>query len=66
MSKKICRVPEDAVALLKKYKLDIVRTESMGLYNDYDHMCDDLQAEFERTSGLSIKEEEEGTVIYFV
>jgi hypothetical protein len=29
-------------------------------------MCDDLQAEFERVSGLSISEEEEGTVIYFI
>jgi len=66
MSKKICRLPEEAYALFKKYKLDTVRIESMGLYNDYDHMCDDLQAEFLRTSGLSIKEEEEGTVIYFL
>jgi len=29
-------------------------------------MCDDLQNEFERVSGLSIAEEEEGTVIYFI
>ena len=36
------------------------------MYTDYDHLCDDLQSEFERVSGLSIKEEEEGSVIYFV
>jgi len=52
--------------MFKKYKLDSVRVESLGLYNDYDHLCDDLQAEFERVSGLSIEQEEEGTVIYFV
>jgi hypothetical protein len=38
----------------------------MGLYNDYDHLCDDLVTEFERVSSLSISEEEEGAVIYFV
>ena len=66
LSKKICKLPEEAYALFKKYKLDTVRINSMGLYNDYDHMCDDLQSEFERVSGLSISEEEEGMVIYFV
>ena len=66
LSKKICHLPEEAIALLKKYKLDVVRLQTLGLYNDYDHMCDDLQAEFERVSGLSISEEEEGTVIYFI
>jgi hypothetical protein len=66
LSKKICRLPEEAYAMFKKYKLDTVRINSMGLYNDYDHMCDDLQSEFERVSGLSIRDEEEGMVIYFV
>ena len=41
-SKKICLLPEESVALFKKYKLDVVPIESMGLYNDYDHLCDDL------------------------
>lgn len=36
------------------------------MYNDYDHLCDDLQAEFERVSGLSISDEEEGSVLYFI
>jgi hypothetical protein len=66
LSKKICHLPEEAFAIFKKYKLDVVKIDSMGLYNDYDHLCDDLQAEFERVSGLSIREEEEGAVIYFV
>ena len=65
-SRRICLLPEDSFALFKKYKLDTVNIESMGLYNDYDHLCDDLQTEFERVSGLSIREEEEGTVMYFV
>jgi hypothetical protein len=66
LSKKICHLPEDTLAMLKKYKLDSVRMHSLGTYSDYDHMCDDLQAEFERVSGLSIAEEEEGSVLYFV
>jgi hypothetical protein len=41
-SKRMCMLPEDSVALFKKYKLDIVNIDSMGLYNDYDHLCDDL------------------------
>lgn len=65
-SKKICNLPEQAVSLFKKYKLDVVTVDSMGLYNDYDHLLDDLQKEFEKVSGLSIQEEEEGAVIYFV
>ena len=65
-SRRICRLPEETFVLLKKYKLDVVNIDSMGLYNDYDHLCDDLQLEFEKVSGLSIREEEEGAVIYFV
>lgn len=65
-SRRICRLPEEAFVLLKKYKLDSVNIDSMGLYNDYDHLCDDLQLEFEKVSGLSIQVEEEGAVIYFV
>lgn len=65
-SRKICMLPEDSMALFKKHKLDVVGINSMGLYNDYDHMCDDLQTEFERVSGLSIREEEEGMVLYFI
>jgi len=41
-SKKICLLPEQAVSLFKRYKLDTVSIESMGLYNDYDHLLDDL------------------------
>ena len=41
-SKKICILPEQAVSLFKRYKLDTVSIESMGLYNDYDHLLDDL------------------------
>lgn len=52
--------------MFKKYKLDVVNIESMGIYNDYDHMCDDLQVEYERVSGLSIRDEEEGAVMYFI
>lgn len=59
-------MPEECFAILKKYKFDCVRINSLGIYNDYDHMCDDLQTEFERVTGLSIRDEEEGTVIYFV
>jgi hypothetical protein len=65
-SKRMCMVPEDSIVLFKKYKLDIVNIDSMGLYNDYDHLCDDLQREFETVSGLSIRDEEEGAVVYFV
>lgn len=65
-SKRICMVPEDSMKLFKNYKLNVVNVDSMGLYNDYDHLCDDLQREFETVSGLSIREEEEGAVLYFV
>lgn len=59
-------VPEDSFKLFKKYGLHVVNIDTMGLYNDYDHLCDDLQREFELVSGLSIREEEEGAVVYFV
>lgn len=41
-SRKICHLPEEAMTLFKKYGLDVVNIDSMGLYNDYDHMCDDM------------------------
>lgn len=43
MSKMICHLPEKTFELLKKYKLDVVRIKSMGIYNDYDTLCDELQ-----------------------
>lgn len=42
LSKKICHLPEETLAILKKYKLDCVRIQSLGMYNDYDHLCDEL------------------------
>jgi hypothetical protein len=65
-SRKICNLPEQSLSLFKKFGLDTVSISSLGVYNDYDHLMDDLQTEFERVSGLSIREEEEGAVIYFV
>jgi hypothetical protein len=36
------------------------------VYNDYDKMCDDIEKEYIRVSGKSIKEEEEGAVLYMI
>ena len=36
--------------LFKKYSLDTVDIETLGVYNDYDHLCDDLEAYFREIS----------------
>jgi hypothetical protein len=59
-------MPEDSYKLFKTHGLDVVKIESLGVYSDYDHMCDDLESEYVRVSGMTIREEEEGAVLYML
>lgn len=65
-SPKICKLPEDSIRFFKKYGFNIVRTESMGVYSDYDKMCDDLVQEYNNVARQSIQNEEEGAVLYMI
>ena len=65
-SPKICLLPEDSYKVFKKHGLDVVNIETLGVYNDYDKLCDDLEKEYVRVAGMSISEEEEGAVLYMV
>lgn len=47
---------EDAYKIFKKYGFDVVSILQVGVYDDYDKLCDDLVAEFESTSASSIQE----------
>jgi hypothetical protein len=59
-------MPEESYKLFKKHGLDVVKVDSLGVYSDYDRMCDDLEREFVRVSGMTIREEEEGAVLYLL
>ena len=65
-SSKLCNLPEDSYRIFKKYGFDLVNADQIGIYTDYDRMCDDLEKEYVKVSGKSIREEEEGAVLYMV
>ena len=65
-SPKICKLPEDSVKIFKKYAFDIVGFETIGVYSDYDKLCDDTEKEFRIVAGQTIADEEEGAVLYMV
>ena len=50
-SPKICRLPEDSMKTFKRFAFDVVGFETLGVYTDYDKLCDDLEKEFRIVSG---------------
>lgn len=65
-SAKICKLPEDCFKLFKKYNFPVVRMERLGVYSDYDRLCDDLLTAFMNVAKDTIQNEEEGAVLYLV
>jgi hypothetical protein len=65
-SHKICKLPEDSVRLFKRYGFNVVNISSIGVYSDFDKMCDDIQEEFRNVAMQTIQNEEEGAVLYFI
>jgi hypothetical protein len=65
-SKMICRLPEDSYKVFKRYHFDVVPLQSLGLYSDFDKLCDDVEKEFRIVAAQTIEEEEEGAVLYMV
>ena len=60
----LCKPIDQALTLLKKYNLDVVRIESLGTYNSFTSLCDGLYQAFRDVAKGTINEEEEGSVIY--
>lgn len=66
LSPEVCWLPERTESFLKHYNLDRVRSETLGLFDDYDELCEELYQSYLDTAVASIKEEEEGAVLYLV
>ncbi len=63
-SSEMCWPFDQAQALFKKYKLDMVNARSLGMFNNYSDLCDGLQQAFRDVAKGKIIEEEEGSVVY--
>lgn len=63
-SPEICWPSNQALQLFKKYDLDVVNITSLGLYNDYESLCNALYNSFRDIAKGKITDEEEGAVIY--
>ena len=61
-----CMLPEYCVEIFRKYKLESVTFESLGVFSAYDDMKQSLKDSYLETSKESIKTGEEGSVLYFV
>ena len=66
LSRKICKLPEESIKIFKRYGFDIVDIKQLGIYSDFDKMCDDIEKEFRIVASQSIEQEEEGAVLYIV
>jgi hypothetical protein len=61
-----CILPEESYAIFKKYKLECVTFESLGVFSTYEDLKDCLMQTYRSVSAESIQTGEEGSVIYFV
>ena len=61
-----CLLPEDSYNFFKKYSLEWVTYESLGLFEKYADLIDTLRITYSKISSESIATGEEGSVIYFV
>ena len=52
--------------IFKKYGFNSVDMQTMGVYTNYDQLCDDLEKEYAEISASTIAHAEEGVVIYFI
>ena len=62
----VCWLPETSKSIFEKYGFDYVTMQSLGVFEDYDGLCDCLEENFMQTATASISEEEEGAVLYLV
>jgi hypothetical protein len=65
-SRKICCLPEESYKIFKTYGFDVVSNTTMGVYYNYDEVCDDLYKEYDFVAAQTIQAEEEGAVLYFI
>lgn len=66
MSEDDCWPCDQAWKLFAKYGLDKVHAMSLGLFDDYDTMCNTLCTTFKDVAKSEIAKDEEGNVLYFI
>ena len=42
----VCELMEDSVKVFKKFDFNITTVQSLGVYQEYDKLCDDIEREF--------------------
>ena len=52
--------------MFKKYSFDVVQIEKIGIFNNYNKICDQLEQTFKDVSKSPISQDEEGNVLYFI
>ena len=55
-----------AWALFKRFNLDVVHIQSLGVFTSYEKTCDALEKVFRDVAASPIASDEEGNVLYFV
>ena len=65
-SDKSCIACREAFSIFKKFGLDMVHIESLGEFEDYDKLCDQLESTFKQVAKSPIAKDEEGNVLYFI
>lgn len=50
----------------QRYGLDVVHIKSLGTFENYGVLCDQLEKTFKDVAKSSIAQDEEGNVLYFI
>jgi len=53
-------------AFFKKYGLDVVHIQSLGTFDNYGDLCDQMEKTFKDVAKSTIAQDEEGNVLYFI
>lgn len=65
-SNEMCWPCEKSFAFFDKFGFDKVHIKSLGLFSDFDQMCETLCQTFKDVAKSEIAENEEGNVLYFL
>lgn len=65
-SSDICWPTDKAMEVLKSFNLNFVKIESVGLFQDYDSLCNGIYKTYRDVAKSKIVDEEEGSVLYLI
>lgn len=61
-----CILPEETLEFVKKFNLQTVKREELGVFSQWGEFSEAIIKVYEKVGSAPIYEEEEGSVLYFI